>query len=151
MNSKNGLFQMELIRVFMHLKNNIMDIFTPVTNKYGLNLRDAMVLYAISERNDLTVGDAYKSMNLNQGNFSTMCKKMEEKGYLIRRRDKRDQRTVILENTHKGEETLNQINHELKEIYRLVNEIPQEDIKKAIDGLELFANIMEEVHSKIED
>ena len=151
MNSNNGLFQMELIRVFMHLKNNIMDIFTPVTNKYGLNLRDAMVLYAISERNDLTVGDAYKSMNLNQGNFSTMCKNMEEKGYLIRKRDKRDQRTVILENTHKGEETLNQINHELKEIYRLVNEIPQEDIKKAIDGLELFANIMEEVHSKIED
>ena len=128
-----------------------MDILTPVVHKYGLNLRDAMVLYAISERNDLTVGDVYKSMNLNQGNFSTMCKNMEEKGYLIRKRDKRDQRTVILEITHKGEETLNQINYDLKEIYKVINEIPQEDIKEAIDGLEFFANIMEEVHSKIEN
>ena len=128
-----------------------MDILTPVAHKYGLNLLDAMVLYAISERNDLTVGDVYKSMNLNQGNFSTMCKNMEEKGYLIRKRDKRDQRTVILEITHKGEETLNQINYDLKEIYKVINEVPQEDIKEAIDGLEFFANIMEEVHSKIEN
>lgn len=151
MDRDKGLFQMELLRVFMQLKNNIMDILSPVTSKYDLNLLEVLILYSISERNDLSIGDVYKSMNLNQGNLSSTCKKLEEKGYLIRNRDKNDQRTVILEITEIGEETLNEINEELHRLYRIVEEIPQENVKKAINGLECFADIIQVIHSKIED
>lgn len=151
MDRDKGLFQMELLLVFIQLKNNIMDILSPVTSKYDLNLLEVLILYSISERNDLSIGDVYKSMNLNQGNLSSMCKKLEKKGYLIRNRDKNDQRTVILEITQNGEETLNEINEELDKLYRIVEEIPQENVKKAINGLECFAGIIQEIHSKIDD
>lgn len=151
MNRNNGMFQMEFIRNFMQLKINLMDVLSPITHDYGLNLVDTMVLYAISESNDLTVGDVYKSLHLNQGNFSTMCKKMEKQGYLIRTRDTKDQRTVILEITPKGDETLNKMNDEIKEVFKVIDEIPKENLKEAFDSLEYFAKIVEEIHRKIED
>lgn len=152
MNKKDSsLFQMELLKVFMQLKINLMDVLSPITHEYDLNLVDTMVLYAISESNDLTVGDVYKSLHLNQGNFSTMCKKMEKKDLLIRTRDKKDQRTVILEITHKGEDTLNKINDKIKEKFKEIEENSKEDFDEAIDGLECFAKIIEKIHSKIEE
>lgn len=151
MDRENGLFQMDLLRIFMQLKNNIMDILSPVTSKYDLNLLDALVLYSVSEEHDLSMGDLYKSMNLNQGNLSSMCKKLEEKGYLIRNRDKKDQRTVILEITQKGEDTLGGINEEINKLYKIAQEIPQTDVKEAVNGLGCFADIIERIHSKIDD
>src|SRR5690625_512054 len=148
---RNGLFQMELLKVFMQLKNNIIDLISPATHKYGLNLLDVLVLFSISKRNDLTIGDVYRSMNLNQGNLSSMCKKMEEKGYLIRSRNKKDQRTVVLEITDRGEETLNNINREFEKLHKIIEEIPQDDIKDSVEGLISFADIIEEIHSKTKE
>lgn len=151
MNRDNVLIKMELFKTFMQLKNNLLDMMTPVTHEYGLTLMESLVLFSVSESNDLSIGDVYKSMNLNQGNLSSMCKKLEEKGYLIRNRDKRDQRAVILEITEKGEETLDNINDELYKLYKIVEEIPSVNIEKAVDGLTYFAEVIGEIHSKIEN
>lgn len=144
----NQLFQMELLRVVMQLKNNMLDIISPITHEHGLSLLETLVLFSISEEHDLTIGDVYKSMNLNQGNLSTMCKKLEEKGYLVRTRNKNDQRTVILEITEKGEEALNEINKKIDKLYKVVEKIPKDKVKKAVEGLKCFSDIIEEIHSK---
>lgn len=142
------LFQMELLRIVMQLKNNMLDLISPVTYKYGLTLLDTLVLFSVSEKHDLTIGDVYRSMNLNQGNLSTMCKKLEKEGYLTRTRNRKDQRAVILEITEKGEQTLSEINKEFNKLYNVVEKIPQEKIEKAIEGLIYFSDIIEEIREQ---
>lgn len=135
----------------MKLRNNLSEITSPVLHNYGLNSLETLVLYSVSERNALTIGDVYRSMNLNQGNLSSMCKRLEERGYLIRSRSEKDQRAVILKITDEGEEILNNINHEFNDLFKGIEEISKENIKEAVEGLKCFANIIEVIYSKIEE
>ena len=51
-----------------------------------------------------------RSFELNQGNMSSMCKKLESDGFIVKTRSQDDERCTYLSLTPKGEETIAAIN-----------------------------------------
>lgn len=81
----------------------------PVTRDQGLTMTQLRFLCEIKIRQPITVGMLSSIVGENKGNCSSMCKKLENAGYLIRRRCPQDERRVELQLTVQGEELLRRI------------------------------------------
>lgn len=71
-----------------------------------ISIHDIHILEAISlgeEKDDVSANTIAKSLNITAGTLTTAIKKLEKKGYVIRRQDDIDKRKVNLILTKKGE------------------------------------------------
>ncbi|MDD5182750.1 MAG: MarR family transcriptional regulator [Bacilli bacterium] len=71
-----------------------------------ISIHDIHILEAISlgeKKDDVSANTIAKSLNITAGTLTTAIKKLEKKGYVIRRQDDIDKRKVNLILTKKGE------------------------------------------------
>lgn len=120
------------------LKNSIKDI-----DISGFQL---VLLRFISTQDNLNVGKIVKMMECDQGNLSATLKKMEKKGYIERQRNPLDERQVMIHISHKGQEIIDILNHEVSHfICQMTQYIPIEEIERAINQLEHIAQIGQKI------
>lgn len=89
-------------------------IFRPIAASHGLTMMQARTLLEIEVHPGHTVGSLSKVLGFANGNASSLCKKLEESGFLMRCRDESDERIVRLALTEDGAGTLRQIEGELQ-------------------------------------
>jgi len=130
-----GHFQLDLFQNFIKLKNNMDQLILPITQKYQLTPFGVVILYLINKNKDITIGNIQKRLHVNQGNLSSICKKLEMQGYLLRNRSKKDERVVTLSLTQNGQEILDSICKEICNLKFLLEEIPKERLHSAQQGL----------------
>lgn len=78
--------------------------YTPYLEKIGLTYTQYIVMMVMWEHEELTVNELGKYLYLDSGTLSPLIKKLEEKEYLVKKRNKDDERIVNIEITEKGKE-----------------------------------------------
>ena len=123
-----------ILAVFQTLKAKTTRLLDPVFQAEGLTPLQARVLLHLTCR-DATVGDISDASGMGQANASSLCKKLEQEGYLTRRRKCPDRRVVTLSLTPKGQEAMARILQKLNRYLELVNARPKSDQEELIRGL----------------
>jgi DNA-binding MarR family transcriptional regulator len=132
---------------FFHaLKTEMFKAWAPVLQSLGLTEIQAAILIEIESGNSCTVGQLAERLNANQGNFSSLCKKMEQMGLIVRSRSREDERVVTPELTSLGKEKAREIHDALDKMFR-TNATP-EQTEIIIRGYEEALNLFKKINNK---
>jgi DNA-binding MarR family transcriptional regulator len=82
--------------------------YRPILEKLGLTYTQYVALVALWEQDDQTVGELGDKMFLESNTLTPILKKLEQSGFIERRRDPADERQVRIKLTAKGSELRSQ-------------------------------------------
>ena len=83
---------------------NVTNLYTPWLKPLGLTYTQYIVFLVLWERDGITVTEIGEKLMLDNGTISPLLKKMEQAGYVERRRCREDDRVVEISLTEKGRE-----------------------------------------------
>ena len=81
---------------------NVTGLYTPYLKPLGLTYTQYLVFLVLWERDGLTVTEIGDRLMLDNGTLSPLLKKLEQEGYLERRRSREDERVVTVSLTEAG-------------------------------------------------
>ena len=81
---------------------NVTGLYTPWLKPLGLTYTQYIVLLVLWERDGISVSEIGERLMLDNGTLSPLLKKMEQAGYVERRRCREDDRVVEITLTEKG-------------------------------------------------
>lgn len=128
--------QDQLMDVLMNLRQSNFN------SKYSKSMvGEGQILLYLTLENGLTPGILSEITELGTGRIANILKTMEEKGYIIRKKDEKDKRKVYVYVTEKGKQWHNENKTKLdEEIKNVLNYIGQKDsieliriLKKIVD------------------
>ena len=105
--------RLEIFKECVLLRAGIEQVLTPVASRQGLTPIGVFILYLVSRRESFNITRMCREMNLNQGNASNMCKKLECGGYITRTRSDEDERIVRITITPLGKKALEAVSDEI--------------------------------------
>lgn len=76
--------------------------YNPVLEKLGLTYTSYLAMLALWEQDQISMSELGKKLYLDSGTLTPLLKKMEKQGFLVRRREDRDERVVLISLTEKG-------------------------------------------------
>ena len=116
--------RISILTVFQTLKTKTARLLEPVVQAEGLTQLQASVLLLLA-RQDASLSDITGVTCMGQANASSLCKKLEQGGFLTRSRSAADGRVVTLSLTPKGRETAERIQGRLNHYLELLNALPE--------------------------
>ena len=81
---------------------NVTSLYTPLLKPLGLTYTQYIVFLVLWEKDGLTVTELGEKLMLDNGTLSPLLKKMEQAGYVERRRCRKDDRVVEITLTEEG-------------------------------------------------
>ena len=130
----------ELLSAFKAFNEKILE---PYVQKQGLTFLQSRVLMGIRHGKYTTVGGMAKHASLFQGNASTLCKRLEQQGFLNRERSTADERVVNLVLTEKGIAATTNIARYMQSLNTFIEKNAQEDVRALRDGAKAFLKIVD--------
>ena len=134
--------RISILAVFQTLKAKTARLLEPVVQAEGLTPLQARVLLQLCH-GDATVGDISEMSGMGQANASSLCKKLEQEGFLTRRRSCPDRRVVTLSLTDKGREAMERLQRRLDRYLELAGARPQEEQTELIRGLRAVERMLD--------
>ena len=128
--------RISILTVFQTLKNKTARLLDPIVQVEGLTRLQAGVLLYLAHQ-DAAVGDISEATCIGQANASSLCKKLEQGGFLTRSRGRPDGRVVTLSLTPKGRETTQRIQRRLDHYLELLGALPdgtQEELRRGFQA-----------------
>ncbi len=141
--------QLELFEQFILLRVHIEQFLAPIAHRYNLTPSGVFFLYLISKQPNFNISRACRKMNLNQGNASSMCKKLESSGFIKRTRDKNDERVFNIVLTNYGKETLAAIAEKIGNSVSCAEHKNNTSVLEMRIALERLCGFMEVISEKI--
>ena len=81
---------------------NVTSLYTPYLKPLGLTYTQYIVFLVLWEKDGVPVSEIGEKLMLDNGTLSPLLKKMEQAGYVTRRRSAEDDRVVLITLTEKG-------------------------------------------------
>ena len=81
---------------------NVTGLYTPYLKELGLTYTQYIVFLVLWEKDGITVGEICEKLMLDNGTVSPLLKKMEQSGYVTRKRSSEDDRVVLISLTKEG-------------------------------------------------
>ena len=81
----------------------IVRAYTPYLDELGMTYTQYITMLVMWEHKELRVKEVGKRLYLDSGTLTPVLKKLEEKGFVTRRRSESDERDVIVKITERGE------------------------------------------------
>ncbi len=136
--------QTQLMDVLMNLRQSNFN------NKFSKSMvGEGQILLYLSLENGLTPGLLSEITELGTGRIANILKTMEEKGYIIRKKDEKDKRKVYVYVTEKGKKWHNENKTKLdEEINNVLNYIGQKDSLELIRILNKIVNYNKKINEK---
>lgn len=100
--------------------------YQPYLSKLGITYPQYLVLMVLWEQDNQPVNDIAKRLVLETNTITPILQRMEKQKIVVRRKDKKDQRRVIVSLTEHGRE----MREQAKDIPRKMAEIMPEDMQK---------------------
>jgi len=137
------------------LSNQISALFRPYLEKYGLTRMQFQALFALWLSGPCTVGELGREVCTDKGNLSAMCKRLEQKGYLLRWRSEEDERVVMLELSDAGKAAVQDIDGvvggQMQRSWDCISEKDLEIILSAFERVIAFLEYVTQKREKSED
>ncbi len=80
----------------------VVNLYTPWLKPLGLTYTQYVVFLVLWEKDGITVGEICDRLMLDNGTLSPLLKKMQQAGYIDRKRSENDDRVVLITLTDKG-------------------------------------------------
>ena len=128
--------RISFLTVFQTLKTKTARLLEPVVQSEGLTPLQASVLLHLAQQ-DASLGDISGVTCMGQANASSLCKKLEQGGFLTRRRGAPDGRVVTLSLTPMGRETVGRIQARLDRYLELLDTLPNgthEELRRGFEA-----------------
>ena len=81
---------------------NVISLYTPWLKPLGLTYTQYIVFLVLWEKDGITVGEICDRLMLDNGTVSPLLKKMQQAGYIERKRSEEDDRVVVITLTGEG-------------------------------------------------
>lgn len=108
-------FKDDLFHFLQEMNNYFADFYLPIARTEGLTLMQAQLLCELyHHEGKLSVGQIRCLQREGSGNRSTLCKRMEQRGFLIRQRSRTDERCVVLYLTDQGRKAVCRMDAEIE-------------------------------------
>ena len=104
-------------------------LYKPYLDELGLTYTQYITMMVLWEHKAMTVKALGQELYLDSGTLTPLLKKLEEKGFVTRRRSELDERNLIVTITEKGEDMRDQALHIPGEMTKCIN-LPREDIRE---------------------
>ncbi len=88
------------------LSREIIKVYRPFLNEIGLTYTQYLVMLVLWEKDGIPLKDLGTSLNLDSGTLTPLLKKLEQSGHILRKRDLKDERNLIIHLTEKGKELI---------------------------------------------
>lgn len=118
---------------------NITGLYTPYLKPLGLTYTQYITFLVLWEKDGIPVGEIGSRLMLDNGTLSPMLKKMEQAGYIERKRSSDDDRVVIISLTKKGRD----LQEKAKEIPEKVGGCIDLSVEKAKELHDLLHELLE--------
>jgi DNA-binding MarR family transcriptional regulator len=139
-------FKKEIWDVLRSLRDSMDSMFRPIIEEHGLTMMQAHILLVVKHYERPTVGCLCGEIGLTSGNASSMCKKLEKAGFLMRNRDPNDERFVALTLTQRGEATMHTIGEAFEKKYgQIIESRSEEELTELIAGMKRFNAFIQEM------
>lgn len=102
----------DMVCFALYSANNTMNrLYKPLLDPVGLTYPQYIVLVALWEADDVTVGALCRALGLDTSTVTPLLKRMEAAGLVARRRDRHDERQVRVRLTGKGRALQDDVAH----------------------------------------
>lgn len=139
----NYLKQIEELNLNIH--REFSDFLRPFCKPYHISDIQYQTLHHIYEHDCCTVGECAKALKQDAGNMSSLCKKLENAGFIKRHKNRHDERVVELQMQDKGkhcmEDILEKTHQHYEKQWTQYNEDDKELILKGLTKLNQFIKI----------
>jgi len=138
---------LETLQDFIKMKSSLDRLMTPITQSYGLTPMQSAILNLVKHSEKPTVSTLFRSFELNQGNMSSICKKLEADGFIKKTRSKDDERCTFLSLTEKGEAAIEGINS----VFSYTDAecwLTREEMKEAENAIAVIRRTLDTVNQK---
>ena len=127
MNNKYDVLKLEnqLCFPLYACSKEVVRAYTPLLDELGLTYTQYITMMVMWEHKELRVKEVGKLLYLDSGTLTPLLKKLEEKGFLTRRRSDTDERDVIVSITQSGEALKEKAVHVPEKLSGCVNLEPQ--------------------------
>ena len=118
---------------------SVISLYTPALKELGLTYTQYILMLVLWETDGITVGEICERLMLDNGTVSPLLKKLQNEGYLEKKRSEKDDRIVIVSLTEKGRELQERASMVPETVARCID-LPAE---KAVQLYELLYELME--------
>ena len=118
---------------------NVTSLYTPYLKPLGLTYTQYITFLVLWEKDGISVSEIGSRLMLDNGTLSPMLKKLEQAGYIERKRSSDDDRVVIISLTEKGRD----LQGKAKEIPEKVGSCIDLPIEKAKELQGLLNELLE--------
>ena len=80
----------------------VINLYTPLLKPLGLTYTQYAVFLVLWEKDGITVGEICDRLLLDNGTLSPLLKKLQQAGYVHRKRSEKDERAVVITLTEEG-------------------------------------------------
>lgn len=134
---------------FQRLKVKLNRLVEPLAQTEGLTTLQGYVLTLIG-RGEMSVGALSLQTGMGQANTSTLCKKLEQGGYITRTRGPKDERTVLLNLTERGRKAFLQIQNGIEGYKRELDAVSPEGFAEVLRGICTAEKLIDHLLDQIE-
>lgn len=128
------------------ITDKMTEIFHPCSEKYGLTYFQYLILLEIDAAGEHTVGELGRRVNMDSGNISSMCKKLEKNGYVMRKRSEKDERVVKISLTGSGKACVDDVKHILDDKYgAFLKDDFRDGMSEIVSGLQMLNLLLSKV------
>lgn len=131
---------LDLVRsINIHMNSVLNRFYAP----YGLTRPQAIVLSEIEVHGPMPVGILAQKLNMTTSNLCLIAQRLERSGFLHRRRDPHDQRSVILTATDQCHQLIHEVQAHVSQLMKTRLEYADpENMDKIMEGLRLLNAVM---------
>lgn len=138
-------YQKQIEQLNLKIHRGFSDFLRPYYKVYHISDIQYQTLNHIYEYDASTIGACAKALKQDAGNMSSLCKKLEKKGFIKREKNRQDERIVELHMLTKGKQCVEDIHLKTHQHYekqwKQYNEDDKELILKGLIKLNQFLEI----------
>ena len=123
---------------------NVTGLYTPFLKPLGLTYTQYIVFLVLWEKDGISVGSLCEKLMLDSGTVTPLLKKLQNGGYIERKRSAVDDRVVVINLTKKGRDLQKRAKYIPKNVADCLK-LPKE---KAVKLLELLGELLENQRSE---
>ena len=125
------------------LLSNTNAVLAQLCQAQGVFVLQSRIIAVVHEHETLTIGQISDLINVAKANVSTMCRKLENEGYLERKRDTYDERVVNVTLSKKGKDVAAYFDHEIQNLVKRADDsLTDDDLMAMSRGLKKLNELL---------
>lgn len=141
-------FRYEVVESFIMMQSYLEDNMVPLCRECGLTMQQLRILIELDRHSCKKAGDLGDTVGIQRGNIASICKKMEQNGWIERKRKKEDERVVLISLTEEGRKVKREVEKKMEEaINTAFSREPEETFEDIRKGMESLRKLMERINA----